>query len=70
MINEQHTINKIANKIDNMAIGILVAAWGLDGYLAYKYWAKSFIWKIGIIAFTTLNTYGTIKYLKKEKRKK
>lgn len=57
----------ITKKLDNVAVGMLVAAWGLDGYLAYKFWGKSLIWKAGIIAFTAANAYSTMKYLKKKK---
>lgn len=57
----------ITKKLDNAAVGVLVAAWGIDGYLAYKFWGKSLIWKAGIVAFTAVNAYSTMKYLKKRK---
>lgn len=57
----------LTKKFDNIALGMLAATWGINGYLAYKFWAKSMMWKVGIVAVTAANTYSTLKYLKKRK---
>jgi hypothetical protein len=45
----------------NIQIGWTLAGWGIFGFLAYKFWNKSNIWKTVIVLLGISNAYNTYK---------
>lgn len=59
-------IDKLKDRFDKMSGGASLVGIGLSGYLAYKFWTKSLIWKVGIGLLGAATLYTTYNYFSKK----
>ena len=51
--------------VRKVQIGFAVVGWSAFGFVAYKNWGKSNLWKAGLIGFALFNAYNTYKIFSK-----